>query len=187
MLRCSYKCAVKHASKSHLFVRCCQPCWRRNTSSPDLSSNSTGSPCLNFSRFHLSINHTTMIRAAALGRLQSSSSGAAEGASRLQGPDQVCGQGGGQWMCKMYNCCRSCSLSQWSYQVSRGYFTDESTSEMLAKWTHMLCPADRSSNTTTKFVTFTVTITIFMSQSVRQGLIFIMIWVKKFLLKTDFF
>ena len=30
--------------------------------------------------------------------------------------------------------------------MSRGYFTDESTSEMLAKWTHMLCPADRFSS-----------------------------------------
>ena len=46
---------------------------------------------------------------------------------------------------KNMECTSSVSFWTWGFQVSRGYFTDESTSEMLAKWTHMLCPADRSS------------------------------------------
>lgn len=36
-------------------------------------------------------------------------------------------------------------------KVSRGYFTDCSTKEMVAKWSHMLCPADRSMATAIRY------------------------------------
>ena len=36
-------------------------------------------------------------------------------------------------------------------KVCRGYFSDDSTSEMLSRWTPMLCPADRSMSTATKY------------------------------------
>ena len=36
-------------------------------------------------------------------------------------------------------------------KVCRGYFSDESTSEMLSRWSPMLCPADRSMSTATRY------------------------------------
>ena len=37
-------------------------------------------------------------------------------------------------------------------KVCRGYFSDSSTSEMLERWSPMLCPADRSMSTATRSV-----------------------------------
>jgi proteasome activator subunit 4 len=37
-------------------------------------------------------------------------------------------------------------------KVSRGYFTDSSTAEMLAEWSHMLCPADRAMATAVRYL-----------------------------------
>ena len=36
-------------------------------------------------------------------------------------------------------------------KVCRGYFSDDSTREMLSRWTPLLCPADRSMSTATKY------------------------------------
>ena len=77
---------------------------------------------------------------AALGRLESRSARIAEIPSGLQGADQSRYKGDQSSRILLTD------LSLIIPKVSRGYFTDESTSEMLAKWTHMLCPADRCSS-----------------------------------------
>ena len=120
--------------------RFCQPCWKRSSLYLGRRCNLTGGHSLNFSRspsWSLTTTTITSFYFAALGRLESRSARIAEISSGLQGADQSCYQGDQSSRILLTD------LSLKIPKVSRGYFTDESTSEMLAKWTHMLCPADR--------------------------------------------